>query len=136
MALVGRRREPFAVKDMAEVPTAIVACNLGTFLREISTTHHAEREVVVPVDRARDRIKERRPATPAVKLGRTFVQRRVAACTRVHTRGTVFVVLARTGTLRAFLTQHTKLRQSHDLPARARGRHATLSRCATWRWNA
>lgn len=131
MALVGGRGEPFAVKDMAKVPPAVVARNLGTFLHESTPTHHAKRVVVVPVDRTRDRVKERRPATPTVELGRTLVQRRIATCTRVHTGFTVLVKLARTGTLRAFLTQYTKLRQSHDLPARAKGRRATLFQCAT-----
>lgn len=94
-------------------------------------TYHAERKVVVAVDRAGNRIEKGRPAAATVKLRRTLVQRRVAPGTRVHARLVVLVKLASTGHLGAFLAEHTELRESHDhLPARGSAPRATLGR--TW----
>lgn len=147
-----RGREPFALEDMPQVPAACGASDL--------CAGHPKRMVFVASDGARNRctrargsavrhgrkacgtrtVEERRPAAPAVELGRALVQRRAAAGAGVHAVGLVLVVLARAGGLGALLAEDTELCASCELlhrqscvtprsaPAQGRARPSTRSR--------
>lgn len=56
---------------------------------------HPKHRILLPHQRARDRIKKRRPPTPALKLLVRGIQRRLTPGTRIHTLArVVFIVLA------------------------------------------
>lgn len=112
MTLVGGRWEAFSIEYMAEMPFAVSASNLSAFLGQ-PATYHAKRKVVVAVNSTWDGVKESRPSTPAIKFGRTLVQRRIASPACIYACLEMLVKLSSTCTFRALFTENAKLRQSH-----------------------
>lgn len=99
MALIRGVREPFALEDVAQVSPTGIAHNLDPVAIGIRVSSNS----------SGDCIKESRPATARVELGRRSVQGCLAARTRVHALVRVLVVLARVGSLGALLAQDTEL---------------------------
>lgn len=107
VALIRGGREPLALEDMAQVSSTGIAHNLDPVAVGIRVSSNS----------SGDRIKESRPATARVELGRRGVQGCLAARTRVHALVRVLVVLARVGSLGALLAQDTELlRAEHGAP--------------------
>jgi len=100
--LVGRRRVPFALEDVAQVAAAVGAHDLGA--------RHAQGAVFVAGHGAWDAIEVGRPAAARLELVVGLVERGVAPGTVVDALvGEVLVVLSREGALGAFLPEHPEL---------------------------
>lgn len=102
MPLVSRVGEALALEDVAQVAAALGAHDLDAL--------HEHGVVLVAHDGAGDAVEVCRPAAAAAELVVCLVQRRLAACARVHALlGVVLVKLAAAGRLGALLAENTKL---------------------------
>lgn len=100
--LVRRRVVPLALEDVAEVPAAVGAHNLGA--------GHAQRAVLVAHHGAGDGIVVGRPAAARLELVVRLVEGRVAAGAVVGARvGAVLVILAGAGALGALFAEDAEL---------------------------
>ena len=107
MPLVSRRRVPFALEHVPQVPAAVAAHNFGA--------RHAEGPVLAPRHGPGDAVKIRRPPAPRRELVRRLVQRRLAPRARVDARRRlVLVELARAGRLGALFAEDAELLGRED----------------------
>lgn len=102
MPLIRRRRVPFPLKHMPEMPPAVRAHNLRPL--------HPERAVRMPDHGARDGVEIRGPPAPGLELVGGAVERGGAGGAGVGAGGGgVFVVGAREGGLGAFFAEDAEL---------------------------
>jgi hypothetical protein len=101
-------RKPLSFKNMAEMSAAIGAHDFHSF--------HAERNIGVADDSARNLVVERRPAAAAVKFVGRLVQRGVAASADVRACGFVVPIFASEGAFGAFLGNYILLFWREGIP--------------------
>lgn len=102
MPLVRGRGETLALEDVAQMPAAVGAHNLGP--------HREQGAVLVAHHGAGDAVEVGGPAAAAAELVRGLVERRLAACARVDALGGVVLVeLAGAGGFGALFTQDAEL---------------------------
>lgn len=107
VSLVRRRRVPFSLKHMPQMPSALRTHNLRPA--------HPEAAIRMPLHRSGDGVKERRPPAPALKLMRGPVKRRVAGRACVDALGRhVLVEFTRVGRLGAFFADDAELFGTED----------------------
>jgi len=94
--------KPLALENVTQMPSAVVAYNLGP--------HHAQTGVRLLANSVRECVPERRPSTPRVELVVGFVERSVTsrACVDAGVR-VVLVQLAGAGSLGALLAEDAEL---------------------------
>jgi hypothetical protein len=78
MPLIRRRRKPFSLENMAQMPSTVATHNLRAL--------NAKRPVDMARHSARNRIKVGRPAASRLEFGVCLVYRRVAGSTVVDAR--------------------------------------------------
>lgn len=106
MSLIGRRREPLTLEDMAQMTATVAAYYLGPL--------HSKCVVHMPRHRARNRIEIRGPTAARLEFVTGFIERGFTAGTGIYAlRWVVRIVFASSSTLGTFLSKDSELFYSY-----------------------